>query len=119
MNERRVLIAVPDLFFSTRITSTAQQLGVTCVACAPAALADRFRAQRTPLVIVDLHADGALEAIRALRALPETCDVRVVGFYSHVDNELRTAAIAAGVSDPMPRSAFTARLAGILSGATA
>jgi DNA-binding NarL/FixJ family response regulator len=119
MNARRVLVAVPDLFFSTRIQATAKELGIACVACAPAALADRFRLEPAPLVIVDLHAVGALDAIRALREVPAARDTRVVGFYSHVDNELRASAIAAGVSDAMPRSAFTAKLAGILSGTAA
>jgi CheY-like chemotaxis protein len=116
MNPRRILMAVPDLFFATRITSTAQQLGVAIDACAPEQLAERCRAEKPDLVIVDLHAPAVLAAVGALRADPATAAVAVVGFYSHVDNATREAAIAAGIASPMPRSAFTAKLAGILAG---
>ena len=116
MKTREVLVAVPDLFFSTRIMSTAQQLGVAVVACTPSELAACARSAIPDVAIVDLHAEGALEGVRALRADPVIARVRVVGFYSHVDNALRAAAIEAGVTEPMPRSAFTARLSEILSG---
>jgi len=116
LKTREVLVAVPDLFFSTRIISTAQQLGVEVVACAPTELAACARRAIPDVAIVDLHAVGALDGVRALRADPVIATVRVVGFYSHVDNALRGAAIEAGVTDPMPRSAFTAKLASILSG---
>ena len=116
MKTRQVLVAVPDLFFSTRIMSTAQQLGVHVVACAPSALAVCARSAIPDVAIVDLHAEGALDGVRALRADPVTEQVRVVGFYSHVDNALRASAIESGVTDPMPRSAFTAKLVAILSG---
>lgn len=116
MKTREVLVAVPDLFFSTRIMSTAQQLGVEVVACAPSELAACARSAIPDVAIVDLHAEGALEGVRALRADPVIARVRVVGFYSHVDNALRAAAIEAGVTEPIPRSAFTARLSEILSG---
>ena len=68
------------------------------------------------LAIVDLHTPGNLEAVRELRLDPATHELRVVGFYSHVDQDTRAAAVASGVSDVMPRSAFTAKLAAILSG---
>lgn len=109
-------MAVPDLFFATRITSTAQQLGLAVSACAPAQLVERCRAEKPDLAIVDLHAHGVLDAVRALRADPATEAVVVVGFYSHVDSATREAAIAAGIANPMPRSAFTAKLAEILAG---
>jgi len=116
MKAREVLVAVPDIFFSTRIMTTAQQLGIEVVACLPSELAACARSAIPDVAIVDLHADGALDGVRALRADPVTATVRVVGFYSHVDNALRAAAIEAGVKEPMPRSAFTAKLSSILSG---
>ena len=47
-----------------------------------------------------------------------TRELRVVGFYSHVDQATREAALASGVDDVLPRSAFTARLPAILAGTT-
>ncbi len=116
MTARTVLMSVPDLFFSTRITSTADQLGVAVEACAPAQLASRAAAVAPGLIIVDLHAPGSIAAVHALRARPATRDLPVVGFYSHVDTALRTAAIDAGVTFVLPRSAFTVKLAALLAG---
>ena len=110
------MISVPDLFFSTRITATARQLGVEVTACAPDQLAERCRTALPHLAIVDLHAPGNLDAVRALRLDPATHELSVVGFYSHVDAATRAAAIESGVTDVLPRSAFTARLALILRG---
>jgi CheY-like chemotaxis protein len=111
-----VVISVPDLFFSTRITATARQLGVEVTVCSPGQLVERCRAALPHLAIVDLHGAGNLDAVRALRRDPATHELRVVGFYSHVDAATRAEAIDCGVTDVLPRSAFTARLALILRG---
>ena len=114
--ERRVLVAVPDLFFATRITETARVLGIATEACETLELAERLRVGRPALTIVDLHAPGMLDAVRSARADPACADLRVVGFYSHVDQSLAQAARDSGVTEVLPRSAFTARLATILVG---
>lgn len=113
---RRVLVAVPDLFFATRIAETARLLGIAAEACETIELADRLRIGRPALAIVDLHAPGMLEAVRSARADPACADLPVVGFYSHVDRSLAQAARDAGVTEVLARSAFTARLTTILSG---
>jgi CheY-like chemotaxis protein len=113
-----ILMVVPDLFFSTRIASTAAQLGVGVSACAAADLGTRARTDPPRLVLVDLHAPGALDAVRALRADSATRALRVVGFYSHVDQATREAALQAEVTEVLPRSAFTVRLAEILASAS-
>jgi len=116
--ERRVLVVVPNLFFATRIGETARTLGIATEACEPARLAERVHAGRPALAIVDLHAPGALEAVRAARADPAG-ELPVIGFYSHVDPALAQAAREAGITQVLTRSAFTARLAAILRDALA
>jgi CheY-like chemotaxis protein len=116
VSRRHVVIAVPDLFFSTRITATARLLDVDVTSCPPGELLERCRTLTPDLVIVDLHATGNLDAVRAMRLDPATHALRVVGFYSHVDAATRAAAIDSGVTDVLPRSAFTARLAALLGG---
>jgi CheY-like chemotaxis protein len=113
---RRVLAVAPDLFFAARIAETARACGVDLATCVPADLASRFAGGGFANLIVDLHAPGALDAVRALRATPDGESVEIVGFYSHVDQALRAAALAAGVTQALPRSAFTARLAALLRG---
>ena len=117
MIPRRVLVLVPDLFFAARIAETARAAGVTIESASPAAAAERCRAVAPDLVILDLHAAGdPLDAVRALKSDPATLGIPVVGFHSHVDTELRERALAAGVDRVLPRSAFTVRLAALLTG---
>lgn len=118
MTPRRVLVFVPDLFFAARIAETARAAGVTVENAELAAAVERGRAATPDLVILDLHASGdPLAAVLALAADAATRGVPIVGFYSHVDSALRDRALAAGVDRVLPRSAFTARLAAILTGA--
>lgn len=117
MSARRVVAVVPDLFFATRISATAGQLGVALEMPAIAEALTSIRRAPPALVIVDLQAPGdPLALVRALKADPDTRALPVIGFYSHVDRELRAAALEAGVDEPLPRSAFTARLPAILRG---
>lgn len=113
----RVVAVVPDLFFATRISATAAQVGTSLELPTVAAAFETIRGAPPALVILDLHAPGdPLALVRALRADPATRSLRVIGFYSHVERDLRAAAIEAGVDEAIPRSAFTVRLPGILRG---
>lgn len=117
METRRIAMVVPDLFFATRIQATATALGRRVEALEPGAALDRLRASPVELLVLDLHAEGdPLALARALKADPATRAIRIVGFHSHVDTAVRAAAREAGVDRILPRSAFTARLAGILAG---
>jgi CheY-like chemotaxis protein len=113
-----VIAAVEDLFFAVRIQETARQLGVS-LALAPGGEETRRQvaSQRPALLILDLDAAGGrpLDTIRALKGDPATAETRILGFLSHVQQDLRRAALAAGCDEVLPRSAFTARLPEILS----
>lgn len=117
MTTRRVVAVVPDLFFATRIEATAAQLGVALEMPSPNAALAAIRRQLPDLVVLDLQAPGdPLALARALKADPATTGLAIVGFYSHVEQALREAALAAGVDHVLPRSAFTARLPTLLAG---
>lgn len=117
MNQNGVLVVVPDLFFATRIATTAGLLGVRIRPVEMAEAHGACRAEPPALVILDLHAPGdPLALARALKSDPATRELPIVAFYSHVERELREAALAAGIDRVMPRSAFTARLPDILLG---
>jgi CheY-like chemotaxis protein len=114
---RRVVVVVPDLFFATRIATTARVLGIETVACPAGEALEVCRRDPPGLVILDLHGAGdPMGLARALKADPATRAGRIVGFYPHVDQETRRAAEAAGVDDVLPRSTFTARLAELIAG---
>ena len=114
---RVVMAAIPELLFATRVAETARLAGVDFVSSSFGALVERCRERRPDLVLVDLAAPGdPMAAIAALRATPGLADLPVFGFYPHVHDHLRVAAIAAGATTVLPRSAFTSKLPEVLAG---
>ena len=108
---------VPDLFFAARIGAAAKSLDVTVEEADMAHAVEVCRARPPDLVIMDLHAAGdPLAVARALKAEAVTAAIPIAGFYSHVNDAVRRAALAAGVDQVLPRSAFTARLPALLAG---
>lgn len=112
-----ILAVVDDLFFLSKIRQTAQAAGVTVETVGPAELAGRAAERAPGGVLVDLnHRSGAaVEAVRALKAAAATAQVPVVGFFSHVQEELGRAARQAGCDRVMPRSAFSIQLPRLLA----
>lgn len=114
-----VVVVCPDLFFAAKIAAVARAAGAAPEFVAPADALARVAAAPPARVLLDLHAPGALELAAALAADPRARGIPVVGFHSHVDADLRRAALAAGVAEALPRSAFVARLPALLgAGAT-
>jgi len=114
-----VLAVVDDLMFTSKIKTTARQVGVDIAFArsSEAALAG-MRAKPPALVILDLNNSRTdpLGTVAAMKGDPTLASIPTVGFVSHVQAELIDAARAAGVDDILARSAFTARLAEILTG---
>ncbi|HET7225018.1 MAG TPA: hypothetical protein VFK69_04820 [Candidatus Eisenbacteria bacterium] len=110
---------VPDLFFATRIAEAARSAGAPLTALQGdlAAMLATLRRDPPDVVVLDLTAPIALALARAVRADPALAGARLVGFYAHVDEPTRAAALEAGVHDVLPKSAFTRRLPELLSGA--
>jgi len=114
---RRVVAVAPDLFFAARIAQTAALLGVGLQTVAPGQALELCRADPPDLVILDLEAAAdSIELARRIKADPALASVRLVGFCSHVAAALGESARQAGADQVLPRSAFTRRLAEILSG---
>ncbi len=112
-----VLAIVPDLFFAEKLAATARASGIDLRFTAPAEAPARCAAEPPARVLVDLHAPGALDAVRALSGLDAARGIPVIGFYSHVETSLRQQALSAGVTEALPRSAFVARLPALLGAA--
>jgi DNA-binding NarL/FixJ family response regulator len=111
-----IVALVDDLFFLAKIRETAKVLGITVVTGdwrrGPAAIAEA----QPQAIIVDLNFRGlpAVDWIRTLKANPTTRPIRIVGFASHVQEQLISAARAAGCDSVMARSAFTQQLPNLL-----
>ena len=112
-----ILAVLDDLMFTSKIKTTANQLGVPIVFArsADGALAEM---RKTPpaLVILDLNnaRTDPLGIVASMKADPALASVPTVGYASHVHVDVINAARQAGVGDVMARSAFTQNLADIL-----
>jgi CheY-like chemotaxis protein len=116
---RKIIAAVDDMFFASKIRAVAEHLGVTVrfVKSAPAAL-EAIRQEPPALIVADLHSERCqpLELVRELKADDALIGIPTIGFFSHVDTALQAAAQEAGYDRVMPRSAFSNNLPQILSG---
>ncbi|HMD84802.1 MAG TPA: response regulator [Terriglobia bacterium] len=107
-----IVALVEDLFFLTKIRETARALGLTVVMGDPRRDPAAIAEAQPQAIILDLNSQGvpAIDWIRALKADPSTRPIRIVGFASHVQEQLISAARAAGCDSVMARSAFTQQL---------
>ena len=116
-----ILAVVDDLMFTSKIKTTATQLGipVAFARSSPGALEAMHR--ETPsLVIFDLNSarTDALATVAAMKAETALASVPTIAFVSHVQTDLIDAARAAGIGEVLARSAFTTRLPDILASAS-
>src|ERR1700687_6112370 len=113
-----IIAAVDDLMFSSKISTTARQLGIELsFARSPDDVLRQARAKKPTLLIFDLNARtlDPIGTIAALKGDAELASIPILGFVSHVDSEVIASARAAGIDEVLARSAFTARLAEILT----
>jgi PleD family two-component response regulator len=115
---RRVMAAVEDLLFRSKISETATQLGIE--ASFPRSrkkLEDALRTSPPDLLILDLNSSRfePLGLLRSVKSEGATRDVKTVGFLSHVQKDLAVAAKEAGCDRVMARSAFTRDLPKVLA----
>ncbi len=105
------------MFFASKIRATADHLGLEVrFARSVKAIIEAARTEKPSFVIVDLHSQRcdplmlaeALKTDEQLRTLP------LIGFFSHVQTELKRQAEKAGYDHVLPRSAFTKQLPEIL-----
>ena len=107
------------MLFASKIRATAEAAGLNI------RFARNMRALMTAagelmpdLIIVDLHnaklnAMGLAQELKANHSLKDIC---LLGFFSHVETELRRQAIEAGFDQVLPRSVFSRDLEKILLG---
>src|SRR5436309_13579827 len=105
-----ILAVLDDLMFTSKIKTTASQLGVTVAFArsADAALAE-MRKSPPSLVILDLNnpRTNPLEIVAQMKQDAALAPVPTVGYASHVQTDVIEAARRAGVGDVLARSAFT------------
>lgn len=108
------LFLTRDLFFASKVTGTAQALGLRIeLEREPEKVPPRIAAEGFRLLIVDLEVSPIDLAALVSRIEPRE-SLRIIAFGPHVNAERLAAARAAGCDDVMPRSRFSAELPQIL-----
>ncbi len=105
-----VVALVPDLMDRSRLDAAGRAVGTPMVFVSdPSELPAAIQAIDASLVIVDLSAPDALDAVAGAR------DIRTIGFCSHVERALLQSAKDAGCDEVMARSAMFRHLVELLS----
>jgi PleD family two-component response regulator len=115
--KRRVLVVVDDIFFASKIRGAAEASGVEYdSARSVEAAAAKAKSPPPSLVIADLHGQRCdpFALAETFKADPELRHVPLLGFFSHVQTELRDRALAAGFDRVLARSIFSSQLVNML-----
>ena len=114
---KRVLAAIPDLFFGSKVTGAAAKLGIHVQVAVTRQAVLAAALSKPDLVIVDLDAPAvdAIGLIGELRSGSGVRPPRVVAFASHVRDDLLAAARAAGYDQVLTRGALAAALPQLLA----
>ena len=116
---RRVVAAVEDLLFRSKISETANTLGVEALfPRSPKKLVEKIHESPPDLLVLDLNSARfePLQLLKQLKSDEASRGVPVVGFLSHVNKDLAVAARESGCDRVVARSAFTKNLPEILAG---
>lgn len=110
----RGLLLTSNLFFSSKLTGTAQALGLAVDAVMRAdQVAVRVATGGYRCVFIDLGFPG-LNIAELIQSLPAEPPVRRIAFGPHVETALFDAARAAGCDDVLPHSRFSGQLPELL-----
>src|SRR5215510_3464084 len=114
---RAIIAVVDDMFFASKIRAVAEALGVEIsFPRNKELLIQKLHDAKPDLVLVDLHNQriDAVSLAAELKADESLNEVRLLGFFSHVEVELQRSALSAGFDEVIPRSVFARDLASII-----
>jgi CheY-like chemotaxis protein len=113
-----IIAVVDDMFFAAKIRAVAEAVGVEIsFPRNKDVLIQKVRETKPRLIVVDLHNQkfDSNALANELKSDEQLREIRILGFFSHVQTELQRNAIAAGFDQVIPRSVFARDLPKILS----
>lgn len=113
-----IIAVVDDMFFASKIRAVAEAVRVEIsFPRSLEVLIQKARETKPGLIVVDLHNQRIDAAVLAseLKSDEQLRDIRLLGFFSHVQTELQRNALAAGFDQVIPRSVFARDLGQILT----
>lgn len=118
--EKKILAVVSDLMFTVKIQEAAKRAGAEVIFAKSQDEALAEAKQNPALVILDLNNStlNALDVIAKLKGGEVNNNLKLLGYVSHVQADLKRAAEEKGCDVVMPRSAFSHNMTAILKGYT-
>jgi PleD family two-component response regulator len=109
---KKILAVLDDLFFTVKIAAAAKQAGLEIEVVKDEKQVFEKAKEHPMLIIVDLNGNSfePLKLLTKLKSNSETKSVRVIGFVSHVQGELKQKAHETGCDMVLARSAFSQNL---------
>ena len=106
-----------DMFFASKIRQAAKSGGIELDLISDSKGIPVSMINNPPrLLIFDLNSKtlNPFDLIQKVKAAPELKEAYCIGYFPHVEKDLKKEALAAGVDEVMPRSRFSMELASIL-----
>jgi PleD family two-component response regulator len=109
---KKILAVLDDLFFTVKIADAAKRAGLELEVLKNEKEVFEKAKEHPMLIIVDLNGNSVqpLKLLTKLKSHSETKQVRVIGFVSHVQGELKQKAHETGCDMVLARSAFSQNL---------
>ena len=115
-NGKKIVAVLNDLMFTVKIHEAAKRAGVAVVFAKSPEEALAHAKDNPAVIILDLNttALNALDLISRLKADSETNQIKLLGYVSHVQADLKHAAQDQGCDLVVARSAFSQNLTAML-----
>ena len=115
--QTRVVAFIDDMFFASKIKEAAKSAGVKVDFIKKVdGFIEDLKIDPPTLIIFDLNSKKLkpLELIKDLHSIQELNKISTLGYFSHVQKDLKREAIEAGFDIVIPRSRFVRELMDIL-----
>jgi CheY-like chemotaxis protein len=115
-SRKKALAVLSDLMFTVKIQEAAKRAGLDVIFVKSREDALKQARLDPAVMIIDLNGTGvdAVELISTLKGDPETSQIDLIGYVSHVQADLKQAAQEKGCDTVIARSAFSQNLPTIL-----
>jgi PleD family two-component response regulator len=115
--QTRVVAFVDDIFFASKIRQAAKAGGLELDVISDSKSIPVSMINDAPrLLIFDLNSKklNPFDLIQKIKAAPELKESYCIGYFPHVEKDLKKLAMDAGFDEVMPRSRFSTELVSIL-----
>ena len=109
---KKIIAIVKDIIFKSKIIATAKNLNREVVVLKNYEDIQK-NIDNTSLIIIDLNF-SEINPLKIIKKLKQD-NIKIIGYLSHIQTELKEKALEAGCDEVMPRSQFSMNLDKILS----